>query len=175
MSLRLLPLNDLADASRISDVIFSLEDDTAVAVNDAIDGGVTIRSAEHVLLYTSDKLSVENGEVRIANEGRFLPGETVTVDVPEGMFVDAYGNGNEHKSFAFSVTSETVQPAVEALASAFLFESGVVEVQFDSMVTLGAGAVKFDRVRCCSESVVSSELAAEASSLFGAYEGLEVG
>ena len=175
MSLRLLPLNDLADASRISDVIFSLEDDTAVAVNDAIDGGVTIRSAEHVLLYTSDKLSVENGEVRIANEGRFLPGETVTVDVPEGMFVDAYGNGNEHKSFAFSVTSETVQPAVEALASAFLFESGVVEVQFDSMVTLGAGAVKFDRVRCCSESVMSAELAAEASSLFGAYEGLEVG
>ena len=83
MSLRLLPLNDLADASRISDVIFSLEDDTAVAVNDAIDGGVTIRSAEHVFLYTSDKLSVENGEVRIANEGRFLPGETVTVDVPE--------------------------------------------------------------------------------------------
>ena len=95
MSLRLLPLNDLADASRISDVIFSLEDDTAVAVNGAIDGGVTIRSAEHVFLYTSDKLSVENGEVRIANEGRFLPGETVTVDVPEGMFVDAYGNGNE--------------------------------------------------------------------------------
>lgn len=175
MSLRLLPLNDLADASRISDVIFSLEDDTAVAVNGAIDGGVTIRSAEHVFLYTSDKLSVENGEVRIANEGRFLPGETVTVDVPEGMFVDAYGNGNERKSFAFSVTTETVQPAVEALVSAFLFESGVVEVRFNSMVTLGAGVVKFDRMRCCSESVVSSELAAEASSLFGAYEGLEVG
>ena len=81
------------------------EENAIRIIRTAIDGGVTIRSAEHVLLYTSDKLSVENGEVRIANEGRFLPGETVTVDVPEGMFVDAYGNGNEHKSFAFSVTS----------------------------------------------------------------------
>ena len=107
VSVGLAPISSAEAASRVSDVVLTLSDDTAVAVNLAVDGGVTVRGEQTVAFYTPDEITVEGEKAVLANRERFQPSERVEVDVPAGLFQDAYGNLNERVTFAFVVTAET--------------------------------------------------------------------
>ena len=58
VSVGLAPISSAEAASRVSDVVLTLSDDTAVAVNLAVDGGVTMRGAHTVAFYTPDEVTV---------------------------------------------------------------------------------------------------------------------
>ena len=174
VSVGLAPISSAEAASRVSDVVLTLSDDTAVAVNLAVDGGVTVRGEQTVAFYTPDEITVEGEKAVLANRERFQPSERVEVDVPAGLFQDAYGNLNERVTFAFVVTAETAPVAVERVRSAVLFERGVLEVEFAEELAVAAGNVTLERVRAGAEPVTSAALETEGRVLRVAYEGLEV-
>ena len=153
VALHLQPIDDLQAASRISDLVFEVSDSTSVSLSGAVDGGIAVRSSDFTFLYTAEMLILENNRVVIPNPSRFHAGESVSVDVPAGMFVDASGNGSERAQFSFVISTETVQPVAESLSSNVAFDSDVLHLQFSSVVTLGTGSVMLTCSGC--ESVLS--------------------
>ena len=172
VALQLQPIDDLQAASRISDLIFQITDSTSVSLSGAIDGGITVRSANFTFLYTAEMLSLENNRLVIPNPTRFHAGESVSVDVPAGMIVDASGNGNERAQFSFVISTETVQPVAQSLTSNTAFDSDVLHLQFSSVITLGTGSVMLTCQGCESViSVASSALFVEDRTLNIPFSG----
>ena len=172
VALQLQPIDDLQAASRISDLIFQITDSASVSLSGAIDGGITVRSSNFTFLYTAEMLSLENNRVVIPNPIRFQSGESVSVDVPAGLIVDASGNGNERAQFSIVISTETVQPVAQSLTSNTAFDSDVLHLQFSSVVTLGTGSVMLTCQGCESViSVASSALFVEDRTLNIPFSG----
>ena len=110
VSMTLTPINSTTEASRISDIILVLNDQTVVTPSPSTEQAITINSQSMTQSFSSEQVAVEDNVVILPNSGRYLAGDYVTVEVPEGFFVDEYGNGNQQVSLAFRITSETVVP-----------------------------------------------------------------
>ena len=156
ITLHLQPIDDLQEASRISDIILYIEDATPVTPSLMIDGGISVRSTDTIFLYTANMITVEDNKVVLANHGRFQLGETISVDVPAGMFVDGSGNTNERAQFTFVISSETVKPEAQTLSSTSGFDTDVLQLQFSSVVTLGTGSVMMTCQDCDSVLTIAN-------------------
>ena len=175
----LQPLSSTTDASRVSDVVLTLVDDTEVSVNPEANGVVSMHvtsmdDEQSDVIFAPNEIAVADGKAVLPNRARFALRDHVEVTVPEGMFRDAYGNVNAARSLAFDVTGDTAALEVDRVLSPVLFESGVLEVQFQGELAAVAGSVTLERVRAGAEAVQSEALEMTGSVLRVTYAGLEV-
>lgn len=176
LTLSLAPIDDMAGASRMTDLMININDQTMVTASTGIDGGITVHGSEATHLYTAEKMTVVNNMVILPNAGRYLHGELVTVDVPAGMFVDSFGNVNDHVQFTFTVTAQTVVPAVVEMTTPFAMESGTLSIRFSSMIVVGEGSITLSCPDC--EEVItipSDNLMANGDMLIATFANATMG
>lgn len=141
------PITDLTEASRISEIVLSIDDQTAVELNGAIDGGITVRTSSEIYFYTVDKLSIVDNTIVIPNEAVYPSGEVVTVNVPEGLIKDQNGNLNTAGVYSFTVTTIATKPSAVSLVSNHLFTSDNLQIRFDSTIAVGSGMITLQGVQ----------------------------
>lgn len=151
------PITDLTEASRISEVVLSIDDQTPVELNSAIDGGVTVRTSSEIFFYTVDKLSIVDNTIIIPNEAVYPSGEIVTVNVPEGLIKDQNGNLNTAGVYSFTVTTIATKPSAVSLVSNTLFTSDNLQIRFDSTIAVGSGMISLQGVQV--NSMISIDVA----------------
>ena len=174
ISMTLTPINSTTEASRISDIILVLNDQTVVTSSPSAEQSITINSQSMTQSFTSEQVAVEDNVVILPNSGRYVSGDYVTVNVPEGFFVDEYGNGNQQVSLAFRVTSETVVPESVEVPMRYVVADGSLQIRFSSVVvSSGAGKVTLHCKECEHEVVVpGTQLVASDNVLTAPYTGL---
>ena len=174
VSMTLTPINSTTEASRISDIILVLNDQTVVTPSPSTEQAITINSQSMTQSFSSEQVAVEDNVVILPNSGRYLAGDYVTVEVPEGFFVDEYGNGNQQVSLAFRITSETVVPEPVEVPMSYVVADGSLQVRFSSVVvSSGAGKVTLRCKECEHEVVVpGTQLTAADNVLTVSYAGL---
>ena len=174
VSMTLTPINSTTEASRISDIILVLNDQTVVTPSPSTEQAITINSQSMTQSFSSEQVAVEDNVVILPNSGRYLVGDYVTVEVPEGFFVDEYGNGNQQVSLAFRITSETVVPEPVEVPMSYVVADGSLQVRFSSVVvSSGAGKVTLRCKECEHEVVVpGTQLTAADNVLTVSYAGL---
>lgn len=172
VSMSLTPLDDLENASRMTDIILSLNDQTVVNPSLEIDGGIMVRGANITQMYMSNQITTVNNMVILPNAGRYSLGEQVVVDVPAGMFTDEFGNYNDGVQFSFTVTDQTVAPIAQEIVNRIVFEDGQVQIRFSSMVVVGNGSVTITCVGCNHAAIISgSDLSVNGDVLIASYTG----
>ena len=147
ITMELSPIADLTEASRITDISFIIDDQSAVELNNAIDGGISIHTSTEVYLYTIDKLSMVNNTITILNETPFALGEEVTIHIPNGLIKDSNNNVNEAKQFTFTVTEVTTQPLTMNIITTTLYTTDILQIQFDSAIATGSGFLSLQGVQ----------------------------
>lgn len=174
VSMTLTPLNSTTEASRISDIILVLGDQTVVTASPSMEQAITVYSQGMTQSFTAEQVAVEDNVVILPNSGRYIAGEYVNVGVPEGFFVDEYGNGNQQVSLVFRVTSETVVPEPVEVPMSYVVADGSLQVRFSSVVvSSGAGKVTLRCKECEHEVVVpGTQLVASDNVLTVPYAGL---